>query len=319
MKFPRGRKRLTLVVVAAVAVVVVATLGFVLWPRGGTPITSEKALADFRSSTRSGSQRAPAPGATAVPVTPDPSASPAGTGSDPGVAPVESGSGGGNSHAQAGQGGTATPGSLSRVPAAGVYAYSAEGYERVSIGPAEQTRQLASTVTATVRPSGTCWTFTHSLFVEHTEDTTYCIADGGSLTLEGHTKHQKVGVVTATADMGCDPATVVPGSAASGSTWEATCRMETHTPVFTAGTIQRGTTAVVGIEAVDVAGRAVQAWHVRIRRNVSGDLTGFWHEDVWFAHADGLPLRIVRNAELSGPATFREESTFSLRSLEPST
>lgn len=318
MKFRRGRKRVILVVVPAVAAVVVATLGFVLWPRGGTPITSEKALADFRSSTRSGSHRAPALGATTAPVTPDPSAAPAGGGSEPGAAPVEPGSAGDHSSAQAGQGATATPGSLSRVPAAGVYAYSAEGYERVSIGPAEQTRQLASTVTATVRPSGRCWTFTHSLFVEHTEDTTYCIADGGSLSLEGHTKHQKVGVVTATADMGCDPATVVPGSAA-GSIWEATCRMETHTPVFTAGTIHRGTTAVVGTEAVDVAGRAVQAWHVRIRRNVSGDLTGFWHEDVWFAHADGLPLRIVRNAELRGPATFREESTFSLRSLNPST
>lgn len=319
MKLPRGRKRVIIFAVPTVAACVVAALAFVLWPRGGTPITSEKALEEFRSS-RPGPQRSSASGEDSQDTTGQKQgAEQLGTGSEAGAATATPGSESSSTPSEVASGGAASAGPSMRVPAAGVYVYIAQGYERVSLGPADQTRQLASAVSGTVRPSGACWVFTHSLFVEHTEDTTYCLDDTGSLVVRQHTKHQKLGVVTATADMRCEPMTVVPGVNAAGASWEARCPMETHTPVFTAGSLHQGTTAVVGAEALDVGGRTVQTWHVRTRRTVSGDLSGFWHEDIWFAQVDGLPVRIVRDAELRGPATFREQSTFALRSLEPST
>ncbi len=68
---------------------------------------------------------------------------------------------------------------------------------------------------------------------------------------------------------------------------------------------------------VDVGGPAVDAVVLDTTYEVSGDLTGTWHEKVWFAVDDWLPLRIERALDLDGLATFTERSALVLADPDP--
>ena len=311
-------------IVAAVALpLVLAAAALLLWPRSPTAVSEEDALARYRSE--GGASPGPAAespigmklaqavfDATVLPGT----AGPAGT--DAAVEEAAGVAAGGRTEGPAqtaGPEGTARPTAVR--PAGGVYVFSASGSERVSLGPASDTRPYGATVTATVRNDGNCWTFRQALFAEHSETTRYCLDGDGSLHATGHSKTQRIGPITAQAEMSCSPDLVLGGSPASSLSWQSNCNMATTTPLFTASIRQNGTIADLGAESVDVGGSAVTARHVRIRRDVSGDMTGFWHEDLWFASGDNTIVRIERNAELRGPASFSENATIVLTSMTP--
>lgn len=316
MKIPEVVKRrwpLFAAAGAAIVLVVAGVAAFVLWPRGGAPVTEEQALEAYRAGDLLDEFEAPAlvPGTTSAPTT----------------APATASEGAGGAAATAAAGdpaGAGAPGAVGSSPAGlpgrpapGVYSFAASGTESVNIGPASQTRTLADTVTATVRHSGDCWSFTHDLFAEHQESTTYCPGAGGSLLMAGHTKAQKIGVVNAAAELTCTPPDVLGPAASPAGRWSTTCAMTTRTPVFTASVTQAGTTVASGPETISVGGTDVSAWRAQVRRSASGDMSGHWSEDIWFSATDHTIVRIERDAQLSGPARFTEKSSFALRSLQP--
>lgn len=314
MKLPAVVKRRWATFAAAggaIVLVVAGVAAFVLWPRGGTPVSEDQALEAYRSDDLLSKFEAPA-------LTP-------GTTVPPGAAPVASAEAGpaGTADGEAPAGGSAAgspagdPAGLPGRPAPGVYSFAAAGTESVNIGPASQTRTLADTVTATVRHTGECWSFTHDLFAEHQETTTYCPGGGGSLLMAGHTKAQKIGVVTAAAELTCSPPDLLGPAAAPPGRWSTDCTLRTTTPVFTATVTQTGTTVASGPETIRVGSTDVSAWRVQVRRSASGDMSGHWNEDIWFAAADHTIVRIERDAVLSGPARFTEGSSFALRSIQP--
>ncbi|MEZ5322796.1 MAG: hypothetical protein R2698_12125 [Microthrixaceae bacterium] len=110
------------------------------------------------------------------------------------------------------------------TPEAGVYAYAAIGTETVKLGPLpEQVRPLPATVSAVVVGEGTgCFDMTVNYFAEHTEDSRWC-AKGRELRWVRHLKHQRVGAISPTATVTCDPDVV---RAADGSPRDLSCGLE---------------------------------------------------------------------------------------------
>lgn len=197
------------------------------------------------------------------------------------------------------------------VPAPGVYTFRATGGEDVRLGPLPtQHRTLPDTVTAVAVDLGDgCFDWTVNLFEEHTETTRFCVDDGGALALDHHEKHQQIGALSPTASMTCDPATLVDGA-------DLACELDlsggpASITASLAGTVTAGasTSVTVGEEEVDVVPLTVDY-------TVSGDLSGSWTETLWLTE-DHLPVRIERALDLSGPATFTEDSDLELVDLTP--
>lgn len=203
------------------------------------------------------------------------------------------------------------------TPEPGVYTFAATGEEVVKLGPLPaETRPFPATVTAVaVDAGGGCFDWTLNLFAEHTEDTRWCTDP--ALRLTSHTKHQRIGALSPTATMSCDPDVVRPEDATDGTTADLSCRLQlSGSPASIAATLT-GTATTGATETVVVGGDDVQATPVAVRLTVSGDLTGSWDETTWWT-AEHLPVRIDRSLALSGLANFTETSKLELTSLEPS-
>ena len=213
-----------------------------------------------------------------------------------------------------------------RTPVPGVYTYAAEGQEEVKLGPLPaESRPFPTTITATAVDTGTgCFNWTVNLFVEHTEETRWCTDP--VLRLETHTKHQKVGPLTPTFTMTCDPGAMTTATAANGvdpvaatdSTTNLSCHLTVGGGPVSVDTEIDGTAIRSGEEVpIRVGDVDVPTTRITVHFPVSGTINGTWDETTWWS-ADHLPVRIERTLDLSGPATFKETSRLQLRSLEPS-
>ncbi len=202
-------------------------------------------------------------------------------------------------------------------PAVGVYRYSAEGNERVKFGPLPtETRTIPATITASVvHPDDRCFTFGVNFFAEHTEETRYCAAGDGSLTLDEHLKHQTIGAISHTATMRCDPAVVLPASTPSVP---IRCELGlSGAPIGVDATLT-GTATRRPDRMMRIGRSTVSVSPVTVSFTLGGDLTGTWTETTWFTE-DRLPARIDRRLSLRGPATFTESSRLTLLDLTPTT
>lgn len=215
---------------------------------------------------------------------------------------------------------TADPTQESEPPAAGlptpgVYSYNSSGEEVVKLGvlPAE-TRPYPETMTVVIVDAGpSCVTATLNLLDQHTEDTTYCLDDAGGLRLESHTKHQSIGALDPTATMTCDPSLLV---SESNDPTRLVCTLSlSGGPAQLIATLT-GATEVTE-QSATVGDTEVDARVVDVTYEIAGDLTGTWHEKTWFAAQNWLPLRIEREFDLNGLATFTERSTLELTDTAP--
>lgn len=202
------------------------------------------------------------------------------------------------------------------MPSPGVYRYAATGQEVVKLGvlPAE-TRTYPDTMTVViVKGEPSCFTATLNLLEQHTEETSYCLDDTGTLRIDTHDKHQKIGALSPSAAMTCDPGILVtPGT----DNTQFTCQLSlSGGPARLTAKLQ-GSAKVTRPAEVTVANQPVVAIAVDVTYQVSGDLTGSWHEQIWFARENWLPLRIERNLDLQGLATFSEHSTLDLVDTSP--
>lgn len=312
---PSLRAKPILIAVAAVFALAIVGIGWVGWPRGSTAISHEDALEDFRrgyaadnhaetsTADRSGSSVTGARNATGQASTPEP----------------------------------------------GVYTYAARGSEQVKLGPfPAEDRPLPGTISVAVSAprAGTdsgesvvearnatldnrCFDWTLNLFAEHTEQATWCVDDAGALRMTAHTKHQSIGALSPIATLNCDPDILIDPPSGE-SDLECELRLDGGPAAIRATIV--GTATVLPTEQLtlgefgssdtasrDIAPRStgvIQTTPLAITYTVSGDLSGTWSEKLWLSE-DMLPVRIARDLELKGPATFTEHSILELSHLSP--
>lgn len=206
-----------------------------------------------------------------------------------------------------------------RSPRPGVYTYSADGQEEVKLGPLPtESRPLPPTVSATALPAGGgCYDWKVDLFAEHTEETRWCTAP--VLRLVSHTKHQRLGPLTPTFTMTCDPGAfpAPEDTAGAGATTALTCTLRVDGgPVSVDTTIDGTVTRSPREETLTVGGIDVATTTTRLHFPVEGTIEGTWDETTWWS-ADNVPVRVERTLDLRGPATFRESSRLQLERLDP--
>lgn len=265
----------------AIAAVVVALAAWVLWPRGTTEVTTEAAVAQFRSSR-----------------------------------------GGTGAQDTAGRSDPQNP-----VPEPGVYEYRASGTQHVKLGPLPgEDRTLPGTVTIVVgeptrAPGGeVCFDWTLNLFAEHTETTTWCSDNKGTLRLTAHTKHQSIGALSPTATVSCDPDMLITGDGDGADDGDEVAHTEC-TLDLSGGPVsveaELGGTATTGhAEEWTPDGGEATTRPLAVSYDVSGSLTGTWTETYLLAE-NLLPVRIERDLDLSGPARLQESSVLELTSTTP--
>lgn len=270
-------KRKIAIAAGVAAAVVAIIVAFIAWPRGASPVTESEALEAFRARTET-----PSPAGAASTTT---TAAPATTAGAP------------------------------SLPAFGVYAFAATGGEEVKLGllPSESRTYPASVPVTVAGATGSCFTVTLNLLEPHTEDTTYCATSDGTLQIQSHTKHQRIGAVSPTAEMTCNPGLLYrPG----GPSQSLECKLSLSSgPAQMSATAKATATATAA--SAQAGGATIPAIKLEVTYTFNGDITGSWTERTWFATDRWLPLRIERELDMKGLATFKESSTLNLSSIEP--
>ena len=147
--------------------------------------------------------------------------------------------------------------------------------------------------------------------------------------MAAHTKHQSIGALSPIATLNCDPDFLIDpgidesdlecqlrldgGPAAISATVAGTATM-LPTEQLTLGEFGSNDTASRDTAPRNTA--VIRTTPLAITYTVSGDLSGTWSEKLWLSD-DMLPVRIVRDLELTGPATFTEHSILELSHLSP--
>ncbi|MEZ5310086.1 MAG: hypothetical protein R2735_05745 [Microthrixaceae bacterium] len=292
--------------VIPVVVILAVVIAVVVWPRGGTAVKKHDAVKDFRqgSSKSDESKSDEKSGEVQQPVS---------------------------------------------IPAKGVYTFAAVGQEEVKLGPVPaDTRIFPTEIVASVKEpaaaadgsttttakadkaSGVdtgsvekCFDYELSLLAEHIEKTTYCASVSGKgdkavnqLRIAAHTMQMKMGPANPVATLTCDPELVISEGA---NLSDIKCSLVLGGGPMEVNADMTGSLTVGAPEAIDVGGTAVQARPVAINYVASGKVSGPWSETIWMAVDDWLPVKIVREINLRGPANIRETSELNLKSLEPTT
>lgn len=219
---------------------------------------------------------------------------------------------------------TSPAGDASPLPATGGYLFDATGEESVKFAvlPTEQ-RTLAATITGVVLDvpapdgsAGACFELTMHFFAEHLERTTLC-NDGRRLSLGDHVKEQRIGTLSPVADLSCSDAVLVDPDGPNGLPLACTLSVDGGPAVITSELV--GTSTRGAETTLDVDGETVDVLPVEIALTATGTLSGTWTERWWLATEDSMIVRMERQLDLSGPATFHEDSELQLSTLRPTT
>jgi hypothetical protein len=192
----------------------------------------------------------------------------------------------------------------------GVYVYATRGSETVSALGGRRHRYPARS-TITVAPGGCGMTLRWDVLTSRSNG--YQLCRDGTVLASWTESHRFFGQDDRTT-WRCSDTRWLPVKRAPGATSPYLCRG--------GDTVQRGTSTVVGEEAVGVGAETVTALHVRIALAESGGARGPVTEERWLEPESGLPLRIVfqvqtKNASPIGDVTFTEQYDLHLTSLEP--
>lgn len=209
------------------------------------------------------------------------------------------------------------------VPRPGVYRYTGDGLEELSVLQTGQRWGPELPATVTVEADG-CWTFRIDYSTNHWQDTTSC-ADGGVLREVGGRTWQRFDFGVAAAEdtvvFTCEPANeIVRLDAAPGDSWSQDCTGRSDgrgTEVRSAGT-----TTFVGPEQLTIGGAALDVLHYRVDHALSGDQVGTEVTDTWYAAASGQVVRLRRESTVEspsplGPVTYTESGALELADPEP--
>ncbi|MBM0233566.1 hypothetical protein JNW91_17915 [Micromonospora sp. STR1_7] len=205
------------------------------------------------------------------------------------------------------------------VPAAGVYSYRTEGHDSIEYDGDSYDRPFPAETYARVHHAGGCvWELYFTPIQEHTDAHRQCSAPGEYLCL-AHMQKVSFAGISGDETHHCHPAMIQVGGKASaaGGVEETVC--EAH------GNRARIVIKYIGEESVTVDGVARPTHHVRIDSYVKGaGLDGTAVADAWFDVADGLYLKLVREADVTvdrdgNKGTYRIKASYELESRTPRT
>lgn len=293
----RRRKRRAMASVAIILALLVAAAVFVVTQRHvATEVTLEEARSAFRAakhvpSTTSGDSQQPT-AARSAPVHAKRSAPSVHAAPAPAAAP-----------------------DAFTLPQEGVFAYSAEGGDRINVFGASH--EYPERVFATVRHMGGCgWEHRMDVIEEHVDIRKLCNAESR---LEHISEARWVEFFGKTdgGEMRCDPPQLLHARGdAPGTTSRAVARNDKGDRADIVRTY-------LGRESVTVGGVDVEAIHFRLDAKVSGKVDGKTMDEFWVSPANGLTLRWDRIVDTMADSAFgarvryQEEASFKLLSLDP--
>lgn len=220
--------------------------------------------------------------------------------------------------------GTSLPSLATPAPAPGVYRYTGDGTEQLSLLGTQQAwgPELPGTVVAGATPG--CWSLRVGFSTNHWQETDYCLA-GGALQETGGRTWQRFDLVALqvedTVTFSCQPANdLVRFDAPAGATWTHACTGHSDTRGTTVTT--RGTTTQVARETVEVGTARIDAWHQQVVSEMSGDQQGTETSDIWYAVDTGQLVRAHRSTRVDspspmGPVTYTEDGGYQLADASP--
>lgn len=212
--------------------------------------------------------------------------------------------------------GQAPPAASLLRPPAGVYRYRTAGSESISLLGAE--RRYPAETTRTVRHGGGCsWSMRLVLLVEHQEEHFFC-STTATLDATGNTTTVRWFGFASTVNLVCDPPLrEADRGAATGTSHPFSCRQG-------ADSTFSGTTTIGGEESMTIEGQARRAWRMTVRGSFEGQTRGTVEVTELIDQENGSVLFEQRTAALTqrsplGEVAYRQEATFILSSLSPTT
>lgn len=210
------------------------------------------------------------------------------------------------------------------VPRPGSYTYTGTGSVRMTPflpTPVPQGPTKPATVTHT---GGGCWRLDIKQNANQADAATFCAGADGSLVLRSLAVQQindlgrLGGLIKSDLATSCPtPVTIVAPGMVPGATFPLTCTNHTEmTPRVmapVADSTASGSITFVGVEAVDVGGAPVAAYHLHQQVQLTpsdGAPPGSRVADLWIATDDGMVLREVRSMTASAKL-FGQVSTYS--------
>jgi hypothetical protein len=196
----------------------------------------------------------------------------------------------------------------------GVYVYDTKGYEATSaLGGARHDYPAQSTIT--VQHGGCGWTTRWQPLQERWEQWQFC-ANGAEVTTNHLSMYHEFFHRQQQQDFDCPPGSVVkPAQPSVGQRWAFTC---TSPNAAAANSF-----TVLDTEPFTVAGRQVQALHIRTESKLTGINDGTQVQEQWLQRTTGVLLRRVLDNDCMadspfGKVHYEEHYSLQLSSLDPS-
>lgn len=215
------------------------------------------------------------------------------------------------SQAEAGEdyGGGADATAIPDGPRAGVWSYRATGNETVGVGPVSIDRPLPSTAQVVVRPAAGGFWRTLALSKEHVEASRLRLSPEGEYLVERVTTVKVAGLGRDDRQVLVPPPLVYPSAMEVGDAWQERYRMDEVRVSGTARVLRRA--------VVDVGGTPVRALVVDKKATITGPVSGFRRDTVWWSPDLHMPVRLVMATKVGGVASLRTDVTIVLTSTEP--
>ncbi len=196
------------------------------------------------------------------------------------------------------------------LPAPGVYTYRTSGGESLNlVGVA---RSFPSS-TSMIVDDGRCAKVTWVPITQHTEETSFCNAPNGALTVPKLVTDESIAGATTTSTITCPASTyLLPPAARTGQRWSATCSLANPAEkIGLTGEALGRTTMVVG-------GHPVSVTHSRLMFTFTGSEHGTNPTDFWIEPASGLIVRERETVAVTqGGVRYDENMDATLAGLSP--
>ncbi len=207
-------------------------------------------------------------------------------------------------------------------PARGVYLYTGNGTDRLSLPPLSQAEGPTMPGTVTLQENN-CWTFRVDYSSHHWQTWKFCRAANGDTTAPGGKIWQLwvIGPLRETnlTNLTCSGGTMwLPATVTPGQTWRSHCR---GTSSAVSGVMHSdGPYRFVRDSTLEVAGRPVRTAEFLQLRTETGAQRGTERDEMWLDATNGLPIKMHQDISVVtgtpfGTSTYTQTGTFTLRSL----
>jgi hypothetical protein len=211
-----------------------------------------------------------------------------------------------------GTGSTAAPEDVPGFPPSGVYTYSVEGEEQVSLAIFGQTHPYHGVASMTIVPSGCGVRETLRLLTTRWNETVGC-KEGSGVQLVDAVEHHEFYGTTSDLSYRCARSPSSVGEYRAGSSWTTDCK-------GSGGTL-RLDSEVIGTPEVSVGDERVPAVEIKSTARLAGEVTGTTAVLEWRRPEDGLLLKRIAetntDVDILGGGTYEEAYTVSIESLKP--